>query len=120
MAWVYFLKNNSGTIYIGSTSDIERRMRQHLAGHTPSTRRLKTDTLAFSQEYKTLQEAREIERRLKKLKRKDYLEKIITDGAIRMKPKSSAPTPGGARVGVPTSDKMKDVGASGLVRAKDS
>jgi hypothetical protein len=41
--------------------------------------------LAFSQEYQTLREARKIERKLKRLKRKDYIEKIIKDGYIKIK-----------------------------------
>jgi len=41
-------------------------------------------TLVLSQEYATLLEARKIENRLKKLKRKDYIEKIIIDGYIKM------------------------------------
>ena len=42
-------------------------------------------TLVFKQNYPTLIEARRIERKLKKLKRKDYIENIIRDGYIKIK-----------------------------------
>jgi len=42
--------------------------------------------LVFSQMFDTLEEARKIELRLKKLKRKDYIEKIVKDGYIKIKP----------------------------------
>ena len=42
--------------------------------------------LVFMQEYETLTLARVVERKLKKMKRKDYLEKIVRDGYIRVKP----------------------------------
>ncbi len=38
MAWIYFLQEeNSGRFYIGSTSDLSRRLEQHQSGHTHST-----------------------------------------------------------------------------------
>ena len=40
--------------------------------------------MVLKQEYPSLSEARMVESRLKKLKRKDYIEKIITDGCIKM------------------------------------
>ena len=40
--------------------------------------------LVFKQVYPTLLDARHTEARLKKLKRRDYIEKIISDGFIKM------------------------------------
>jgi len=85
MGFVYILKTDRG-YYIGSTDDLERRMSQHLAGHTPSTKRMGKLELIFSQKYSSLKQARYIETRLKKLKRRDYIEKIISDGFIKIKP----------------------------------
>ncbi len=90
MAWLYILKSKSRKFYVGSTPDLERRFRQHLSGHTHSTKRLHPEQIIFKQEYKTLEEARSIELRLKKLKRKDYLEKIIKDGYIKIQAKTRA------------------------------
>lgn len=62
-------------------------MSQHQSkSHTYSTKRMGELNLVFSQEYSTLGEARFVERKLKKLKRKDYIEKIIEEGYIKMKP----------------------------------
>jgi len=86
MAWVYILKTGSGKYYIGSTITLSERMRHHFGGHTISTRKMVPAVLLLSQEYKTLQEARSVEAKIKKLKRKDYVEKIIKDGYIRVQP----------------------------------
>ena len=85
MAWVYILQSGrDGRFYVGSTTDIDARLVHHFGGHTPSTRKFGNLALVFSQEFPTLAKAREIERRLKRLKRKDYLEKIVKEGKIRM------------------------------------
>jgi len=86
MGFVYILKTEGGNYYIGSTDNLERRFKQHLEGQTPTTKRMGKLELIFSQEYNTLRQARYVENRLKKLKRKDYVEKIIRDGYIKIKP----------------------------------
>ena len=86
MPFVYILKTARGKYYIGSTTDLKSRIKHHKGGYTPSTKRLGKVDLIFSQEYPTLDDARSIERKLKKLKRKDYLEKIVIDGKIKIKP----------------------------------
>ncbi|MEX2010431.1 MAG: GIY-YIG nuclease family protein [Parcubacteria group bacterium] len=86
MAYVYILGTSSGKYYIGSTSNLERRLKQHFSGQTDSTKRLGKPHLIFHQEYLTLEDARSVEKKLKNLKRKDYLEKIISDGYIKIQP----------------------------------
>ncbi|MDO8430062.1 MAG: GIY-YIG nuclease family protein [bacterium] len=83
--FVYILKDNNGRLYIGSTDDLERRLKQHYIGHTQTTRNMQNPVLAFSQKFDSLQRARKNKARIKKLKRKDYIEKIIEDGYIKMK-----------------------------------
>ena len=83
MAYVYILKNQDGRFYIGSTVDLFRRITQHLRGHTQTTRNMGEVTLVFKQEFASLPLARRAERKLKALKRKDYIEKIIKDGYIK-------------------------------------
>ena len=85
MAYVYILETEIGFYYIGSTTNLSARMKHHVGGHTESTSKFGALKLVFSQEYQTLSEARIIEKRLKKLKRRDYLEKIIKEGIIRMR-----------------------------------
>jgi len=69
MAWVYVLQGSSGRHYIGSTTDLPRRLEQHRHGHTYSTRRLgPTLELVASLEIGALAEARELERQMKRKK----------------------------------------------------
>lgn len=86
MPHVYILESiTDGRYYIGSTINLESRLKHHISGHTPSTKRFGKIKLVFSQEYTSLKEARIIEKKLKKLKRKDYIQKIIDDGYIKIK-----------------------------------
>ena len=84
-SYVYILKSLDQRFYIGSTNNLERRLTQHHSGHTHSTKRMSDFALVFKQEYDSLPEARKIELKLKKLKRHDYIEKIIKDGFIKMR-----------------------------------
>ena len=73
----------SDKYYVGSTNDLKRRLNQHRIGHTPSTKRLGSEcTLVFSQEVATLALARKAEHRIKSWKRRDFIEKVITDGKL--------------------------------------
>lgn len=83
--FIYILQDEKGRYYIGSTNDPDRRMEQHKQGHTWTTQRFKNFKLAFSQAYPTLAEARRIELKLKRLKRRDYITKIIKDGYVKLK-----------------------------------
>ena len=87
MAYVYILKSlRDSRYYIGSTVNLDVRLRHHLGGSTPSTKRFGGLKLVFRQEYQNVRDARSIERKLKKLKRRDYIEKIISDGVIKIRP----------------------------------
>jgi len=69
MPWVYMLRGSSGRYYIGSTTDLRRRLEQHHQGHTHSTRRLGYPLeLAISLEIDNLAAARELEREMKRKK----------------------------------------------------
>jgi len=84
-AFVYILKSITGRYYVGSTSDLDRRMIQHRNGHTQTTRNMNGFNLVFKQEYATLEEARFVEKKIKKFKRKDFIEKIISNKIITIK-----------------------------------
>ena len=86
MAWVYILQTKAGKYYVGSTINLEKRLLHHLGGFTPSTKVLGAERLLLSQEYSTLSDARYVERKIKKLKRRDYVEKIVQEGYIRILP----------------------------------
>lgn len=83
--FVYILTDDTGRHYTGSTADLNRRLTQHNQGQTHTTHRFTNPKLTFFQEYPTLEMARKIELKLKKLKRKDYIEKIVKDGFIKIK-----------------------------------
>ncbi len=69
MAYVYFLKGSNGRHYLGSTTDLERRLEEHRRGKTHTTQRLGTDIeLLACKETSTLEEARNMELSLKKKK----------------------------------------------------
>ena len=69
MAWVYVLRGAAGRYYIGSTTDLERRLQQHRNGHGYTTRRLGEPLeLVASLELSSLPEARELERQMKRKK----------------------------------------------------
>ena len=86
MPCVYILQFGKGEFYIGSTDDLERRIKQHTNEHTPSTKRLGEGKLVFKQNYQTLKDARSVEYKLKKLKRRDYIAKIVQDRYIKILP----------------------------------
>jgi len=84
--FVYILKSqDKGGFYIGSTSDIKRRLKQHSNGHTQTSRNMGVTDLMLVQEYDSLETARKVERNIKKLKRKDYIQKMIEEKEIKMK-----------------------------------
>jgi predicted GIY-YIG superfamily endonuclease len=69
MPWVYILRGSSGRHYIGSTVDLDARFAQHLRGHTATTKRLGDQLeIVAKKEVSSLDEARKIERNLKRKK----------------------------------------------------
>ncbi len=84
MCWVYVLKNEkTNRYYIGSTNNIERRLKQHAKGLTRTTRILQTDKLVYNEVYSNINEARAREKKLKSYKSKKYIEWLIKrDGPV--------------------------------------
>ena len=67
MASVYILRGSTGRHCIGSAVDLEARFSQHLRGHTATTKRLgKKLEIVAKKETKTFDEARDLERILKR------------------------------------------------------
>ncbi len=78
---VYILKSlKNSRYYIGSTDNIERRIKEHNLGIVKATARTKPHELKRFICCNTLTEARNCEYRLKKYKRRDILERVIADG----------------------------------------
>ncbi len=72
------LKNNS--YYIGSSKNPYERLKEHNRGRTKYTRNLVPWELILVQECDDMKEARQFEQKLKKLKRRDLIEKMINKG----------------------------------------
>jgi len=68
-------KNNS--YYYGSTNNLHRRLEEHNNGKTIATRYKSPWKLIYSEEYKTLSEARKREYQVKAKKRKSYVRWLI-------------------------------------------
>ena len=84
MPFVYILKGRNSRFYIGSTNNLERKIREHQLGKSKYTSENLPVELVFKQEYNNLSNARKIEYKLKRLKRRDIIEKIIKEGKIKL------------------------------------
>jgi len=78
MATVYILKSQtSGRFYIGSTSDLIRRLEEHARGHSPYTRDRGPWDLVYQEDCLELAEARRQERQLKSWKSPRSIQELI-------------------------------------------
>lgn len=77
---VYILECNDGTLYIGSTNHLEKRLHEHnhLKSGAHYTKIRRPVTLAYFEPFETLSEARKREYVLKQLTRSEKLELIQT------------------------------------------
>ena len=78
------LKNRS--YYIGSTKNVELRLKQHNAGAVKATRHKGPYKLVFQQEFVSIVFASRAEKRVKGWKRRDYIEKMIRSGKYYTRP----------------------------------
>lgn len=73
MFYVYILKSLAdGKLYIGQTSDVEKRLAWHNAGRVQSTKRRCPLVLVHVEEFQTRGEAITRERFLKSIKSRDF------------------------------------------------
>lgn len=75
MFHAYILRCNDGTLYVGSTSDLERRLHQHnnskAGAHYTKIRR--PVALVYNEPFETYAEVRKREGELKRLSRKEKM-----------------------------------------------
>ena len=64
MYYIYVLQNEQGDFYIGYTSDLKRRLREHNSGQNPSTK-LHSWELVYYEAYRSEIVARDRETKLK-------------------------------------------------------
>ena len=65
-AWFYILRLKSANLYVGSTTDLEKRYEDHCRGRACRTTALDPPSvLVYSEEYETFSEARKREAQVK-------------------------------------------------------
>lgn len=68
--YVYILASESGTLYVGVTSDLEGRMQQHKSGEIKGfTQKYKVNRLLYYEEYDDIYDAIAREKEIKKWRR---------------------------------------------------
>jgi len=78
MYWVYILRSEKDKkFYIGSTSDIIKRLKAHNAGRVRSTKSRRPVKLIYKEEYETVTEARKRENVLKTSKGRRWIKENI-------------------------------------------
>lgn len=84
--WVYMMQSQNGNVlYTGVTNDLQRRVREHKEGlGSKFTSRYKCHKLVYFEEFGTIDQAIEREKRIKKLSRanKEKLIEKINPGGI--------------------------------------
>ena len=65
MAWMYILRCSDGTYYVGSTTDLEVRLRQHQCGEGANyTRRRLPVEVVFTAEFQRVEDAFRFEKQV--------------------------------------------------------
>jgi putative endonuclease len=65
-AWLYILRLKSGQLYIGSTTDLDRRIEEHVIGHACRTTKLDPPLkLVYAESFPDFSEARRRESQVK-------------------------------------------------------
>ena len=78
MATVYILRSeSSGKYYIGCTNHLARRLSEHQAHHSPSTRHRGPWQLVYQEQYGTVAKARQRERELKSWKSHRSVQELV-------------------------------------------
>lgn len=74
----------SGRYYIGCSVDPIRRLSEHNTGKVKATSKMIPWINKYCQKYDSAREARRIEYQLKKMKRRDIIERIIKEKVITL------------------------------------
>ena len=78
MFHVYVLRSQvTGRFYVGCTRDVKRRLTEHNAGRSKSTKAFRPFALVYQEAFASLKEARGRERHLKAQKSRQFLEGLV-------------------------------------------
>ncbi|MFA5820698.1 MAG: GIY-YIG nuclease family protein [Candidatus Gracilibacteria bacterium] len=79
--FVYILKSEkNGRYYVGSTNNLNRRIKEHNTGQQKATRYIVPLKLVYMEEFDTILAARRRELKIKSWKSKKEIEKLINMG----------------------------------------
>ena len=67
--------------YVGSTSDVEERLKRHNAGATTSTKNGRPWKVVFTKEFDSKTEALKYENYIKRMKSRKFIESLIQKGS---------------------------------------
>ena len=77
--WVYALRFEDGTIYVGMTKDLDRRLTEHERRQSPSTKRLKGEfEVIYRRSFADYMQARRHEKYLKSGAGRKLLQSVST------------------------------------------
>jgi putative endonuclease len=79
IGFVYILKLANNKTYTGSTDNLERRLENHFSGKTYSTRNKLPAKLIYSEKFKSLKEARYMEKYYKSCAGRKKLKELLKD-----------------------------------------
>ena len=78
MVYVYVIRSRAGgRRYVGITGDVRRRLEEHNAGRSASTRAGRPWELAYEEAYESHEEARRREKYLKSSAGRRYLKRVL-------------------------------------------
>ena len=87
MYFLYILKSQKNNkFYIGSTNDLERRLKEHNSGKTKSLKYLRPLEIVFYKRFQNEIDARRMEIKLKKFKNRGIIEQIVRQQNITTGP----------------------------------
>jgi len=82
--FVYIALASNNSYYVGSTTDVIKRIAEHNSGKTKSLANKLPIKLVFFQKYRDIKKARQIEYKLKRFKSRKIIDQIILDGIIEI------------------------------------
>ena len=81
--WLYILYSSSlDKFYVGSTHDLDGRMRRHLSNHSGYTSAAKDWQLVYQEGFTSREGALQRERQIKNWKNKNRIRELIARGSV--------------------------------------
>jgi putative endonuclease len=82
--YVYILQSEKNdSYYVGSSDNPQARLIDHNLGRSSYSKNNRPFKLVFTQEFASLSESRNVEKKIKSWKRRDFIDKIIQNGIIK-------------------------------------